>query len=173
MKKACITLILLSIIILSAVAVKSYNVPETGYLRIHIRAYSNESQDQLVKYKVKDAVVNYLTPIVATCNTFEEAKLKMQSVLSNIEAVTDNVLIENGFSYRSKASVCQEEFPTRVYEDITLEKGLYDALIISLGEGKGDNWWCVVYPPLCFTGANGNYIYKSKIREIIENFKNG
>lgn len=75
------------------------------------------------------------------------------------------------FSYRSKASVREEEFPTRVYEDLTLDAGYYDALILELGSGKGDNWWCVVYPPLCFTGGECGYVYKSKILEIIESFK--
>ena len=56
------------------------------------------------------------------------------------------------------------------YGDFTLEQGFYDALIIELGSGKGDNWWCVVYPPLCFTGKGANYVYKSKILEIIKRF---
>ena len=57
-----------------------------------------------------------------------------------------------------------------MYDGVTLEAGVYDALILELGTGKGDNWWCVVYPPLCFTGGNANVIYKSKIAEIIRKF---
>ena len=66
----------------------------------------------------------------------------------------------------------EEEFPTRVYEGVTLEAGVYDALIVELGTGKGDNWWCVIYPPLCFSGeATGNNVqYRSRIWEIIRNF---
>ena len=63
-----------------------------------------------------------------------------------------------------------EEFPTRVYGGLTLENGFYDALIIELGSGKGDNWWCVVYPPLCFSGEGTNYVYKSKLKQIINDF---
>ena len=76
-----------------------------------------------------------------------------------------------GFNYHSKVAVRNELFPTRVYGDFTLEEGFYDALIVELGEAKGDNWWCVVYPPLCFTGTE-NIKYKSKILEIINSFKN-
>ena len=74
------------------------------------------------------------------------------------------------FNYSAKASVKKEKFPTRVYQGVQLESGIYDALIIELGSGKGDNWWCVVYPPLCFTGENVKYSYKSKILQIIRSF---
>ena len=142
----------------------------SAYLRVHIRADSNEASAQAVKYKVRDAVVEYLTPTVAECKTKDAAMQKIGEKLREIEKVADGVLHANGFSYSAKASLRKEEFPTRVYEDLTLEAGVYDALILELGSGKGDNWWCVVYPPLCFTGGNGNIIYKSKIAEIIRKF---
>ena len=71
-----------------------------------------------------------------------------------------------------EAKINNEYFPSRTYEDLTLNEGWYDALIISLGTGEGDNWWCVVYPPLCFTSGSCDIKYKSKILEIIRNFKN-
>ena len=90
--------------------------------------------------------------------------------LGAIEEVAKEILRENGFSYGAKASLRREDFPTRVYDGVTLEAGVYDALILELGSGKGDNWWCVVYPPLCFTSGNGNIVYKSMIAEIIKKF---
>ena len=90
--------------------------------------------------------------------------------MGEAEKQADKILREHGFTYGARASLRQEEFPTRVYEDITLSAGVYDALILELGTGEGDNWWCVVYPPLCFAGGNGNVVYKSKIAEIIRNF---
>ena len=141
-----------------------------AYLRVHIRADSNESEAQAVKYKVRDEVVTFLTPVVAQCETKSEAMTKIGQNLPAIEKVAERVLHENGFPYGAKASLRKEEFPTRVYEDVTLEAGVYDALILELGSGKGDNWWCVVYPPLCFTGGGGNVVYKSKIAEIIKQF---
>ena len=66
--------------------------------------------------------------------------------------------------------MCEERFPTRVYEGVTLAAGVYDALILELGSGEGDNWWCVVYPPLCFTGGSVNVVYRSKIAQIIRQF---
>ncbi len=141
-----------------------------AYLRIHIRADSNGSEAQAVKYKVRDAVVAYLTPTVSECETKREAIEKIKGKLSEIERTAKNILIQNGYFYGARAEVRQETFPTRVYENVTLEAGVYDALILELGSGKGDNWWCVVYPPLCFSGGNGNVVYKSKIAEIIRKF---
>ena len=141
-----------------------------AYLRVHIRANSNSNEDQSVKYKVRDGVVEFLTPVVANCETKAAAIEKIGENLAGIEKVAERVLKENGFSYGARASIRKEEFPTRVYENVTLAAGVYDALILELGTGAGDNWWCVVYPPLCFTSGNGNVIYKSKIAEIIRKF---
>ncbi len=140
------------------------------YLRVHIRADSNEEEAQRVKYRVRDAVVAYLTPAVAECEGKKEAMEKIGQELPALEEVAEKVLRENGFSYGAHASLKREEFPTRVYEGATLEAGVYDALILELGSGKGDNWWCVVYPPLCFSGGNGNIVYKSKIAELVRKF---
>ena len=141
-----------------------------AYLRVHIRANSNSEEDQAVKYKVRDAVVQFLTPTVASCETKEEAMQKIGEKLGEAEKVAEGVLRENGFFYGARAEIRKEEFPTRVYENATLQAGVYDALIMELGTGKGDNWWCVVYPPLCFGGGNTNIVYKSKIKEIIQKF---
>ena len=143
---------------------------KNAYLRVHIRANSNSEEDQAVKYKVRDAVVEFLTPVVAECESKDAAIKEITKKLPEAEKVARRVLEENGFFYGAKASIRKEEFPTRVYESVTLEAGVYDALILELGTGKGDNWWCVVYPPLCFTSGNGNIVYKSKIAEIVRKF---
>ena len=107
MKKVCISFALLTIIILTIAA---FGIP-TGtpeYLRIHIRANSNGEVDQAVKYRVKTAVVDYLTPCIAECDTKQKAMEQVKKHLSGIEETADAVLAANGFSYRSRASVRQE-----------------------------------------------------------------
>ena len=143
---------------------------ETEYLRIHVRANSNEQVDQSVKYLVKDEVVKFITPYAAQCTGKAAAIEVIGGILGGIEDVCDRVLKENGFSYTSRASIRAEQFPTRVYGDLTLESGIYDALIIELGTGTGDNWWCVIYPPLCFTSATADVEYLSAILDIINKF---
>lgn len=146
------------------------------FLRVHIRANSNSDEDQSVKYIVKNAVVEYLTPILAQCESKEESMSAVRSHLSEISLVATKTLRANGKIYTARAKLCQEEFPTRNYGDVTLASGVYDALIVELGSGEGDNWWCVVYPPLCFVGNESNgsnsIVYKSKIAEIIKEWLN-
>ncbi len=142
---------------------------QTDCLRMHIRAHSNDESAQAVKYLVRDEVVDYLTPLVAQYQTKTDAVAGVEAHLADIEQTATAVLCRNGFSYTATASIRQESFPTRVYQHYTLPAGEYTALIIELGEGKGDNWWCVVYPPLCFAAPSGeNVVYKSKIAEIIQ-----
>ena len=171
MKKVCISFLIIAIIILSVEGLHlSSSRTHTEYLRIHIRANSNAEIDQSVKYLVKDAVVKYLTPFVAECKTKSQAENMLGQRLSYINAVADGVLTLNGFNYKAKSSVKREEFPTRFYGNYELEKGFYDALVIELGSGDGDNWWCVIYPPLCFTGDGYGLVYKSKLKEITDLF---
>ncbi len=171
MKKICISFLFITIIILSGIGLIAQKPQKSEeYLRIHIRANSNLEIDQTVKYMVKEQVVKYLTPFIAECKTKTDAENMLEDNLSSISAVADKVLKENGFSYTAKASVKNEEFPTRVYDNLELEHGFYDALIIELGDGKGDNWWCVVYPPLCFTGKECGFVYRSKILDVISDF---
>lgn len=140
------------------------------YLRIHIRANSNSYADQSVKYKVKDAVVEELIPLVSEIESFEEAKKVIEANFGFIEGVADRVLEENDFTYKTHAKIDNEYFPTRTYEDVTLEEGNYDALILELGSGEGNNWWCIVFPAFCFTKTKNsdNIVYISRIWEIIK-----
>lgn len=147
------------------------NQTHTEYLRIHIRANSNLQIDQNIKYKIKDEIVNFLTPVLSECNTKQKAELTLKNKLTNIENIANKTLEKNGFAYTSKAKLNNEYFPTRSYSSLTLESGYYDALILELGDAEGDNWWCVVYPPLCFTTSSSKIVYKSRIFEIIKNFK--
>lgn len=145
------------------------------FLRIHIRADSNDVNDQNVKYVVKNAVVDYLTPYLTEATSKDKAMAIVKSHLSGIEQVCNKTLSENGFDYASKARLAVEEFPDRTYNGVILEAGVYDALIVELGSGSGNNWWCVVYPPLCFVGGESNganqILYKSKLMEIIRNWQ--
>lgn len=170
MKKLGISLALILIIVVSAVLLKG-NAEETEYLRIHVRANSNDRIDQDIKYKVKDLVVAYLTPIIENATSKEDAISKIENSKNVVNGLIARFLKENGFDYGAKTSLKREEFPTRVYGDLTLEAGVYDAVIIELGEGLGDNWWCVVYPPLCFT--DGEIEYRSVIADFFKRLKQG
>ncbi len=140
--------------------VASVFIPEQkynrDYLRLHIRANSNSEVDQRVKYEIKDLMINLLTPHL--CNI--ESKDKAIEVVENFSPLLKSSCLETlekrGFAYSVNIKIANEFFPTRTYVNTTLESGYYDAVIVELGESKGDNWWCVMYPPLCFVNKNEN-----------------
>ena len=189
MKKVCIIFLLSIIISLTALGIsgnfgsQSVNeatmsamnekiAAENEYLRIHIRADSNAQDAQAVKYAVRDKVVEYLTPLVAFYPDKASALQGVSAHLPQIARTAEQALRQQGFAYGAKAELRKESFPSRVYGNEILPAGEYDALIIELGSGQGDNWWCVVYPPLCFASPSGqNVVYKSKILEIIRKFQ--
>ena len=97
---------------------------------------------------------------------------KITQEIQNLTNVATQVLQKNGFTYGATVGLYEEYFPTRSYQTTTLESGIYDALIVKLGTGTGDNWWCVVYPPLCFVDAenatSNTIMYQSRLWEIIK-----
>ena len=180
MKKSCITFLLAGIIILTALigtslsaAALSKNATITAeYLRIHIRADSNEAAAQEVKYEIRDEVVETLIPVLSVTRDKAEAKRAIEKNLAAVKAAAEAVLKQRGFSYGASAELTVEHFPSRTYDGVTLPEGDYDSLIVNLGSGKGDNWWCVAYPPLCFsTAGKTNVAYKSLILERIREWK--
>ncbi len=143
------------------------------YLRLHIRANSNLEKDQDVKYKVKNKVLDVLTKDVSNIKSKTELENYILNSKNRLQGVVDNVLKENGFNYISNIIIKNEYFPTRTYNNVTLNSGFYDAIIIELGKAEGNNWWCVAYPPLCFVYESsnlGNITYKSKLYELIKKF---
>ena len=142
------------IVILSAIAILCFGLftktEKNDYIRIYILANSNLEIDQNVKYEIKDKIISYLLPYISLCETREDFVSVINNSIDGIENVANKVLKEKNFSYKANVKFCEENFPTREYNSLVLESGLYDAIIVNLGEAKGDNWWCVVYPPLCF-----------------------
>ena len=143
------------------------------YIRIHIRANSNQAEDQTVKYKVRNEVVKLLIPLIADCESYQDALKMLNKNTDRIKAAADRVLRENGFMYRATVSITLSEYPARVYDGFVLKSGLYEAVVIGLGDAAGDNWWCVAFPPLCFipkeSDGTDTVKYRSKILEIIRN----
>lgn len=139
------------------------------YLRLHIRANSNATCDQQVKLAVRDAVVAYLTPLANGVTTKRQMQDVVEARLHEVEQIADDVLHQNGYDYRSHAYLSYERFPEKTYGDLTLTEGYYDAVIVELGTGEGDNWWCVAFPPLCFVAAedtpSDEIVYRSVIAE--------
>lgn len=123
-------------------------------LRFHVIANSNLNEDQALKLKVKDAVVDYIAPYLTETMSLDETKSVINSHKDNILAVANNVVRENGYDYNVTASITTCYFPIKSYGDITLPAGDYEAFRIEIGEASGKNWWCILYPPLCFVDVS-------------------
>lgn len=147
---------------------------KSEFLRLHIRAHSNSDEDQAVKYIIRQEILNEFTPIFSTVTTREAAMNVLGQNLSQFESISNRVLSSQGFDYNTRVHLRSEYFPIRNYGNVTLPAGYYDALIIELGAAAGDNWWSVVYPPLCFLnnniGGERGVIYRSRLQEIINRF---
>lgn len=124
--------------------------PYSGILRFHVRANSDSKEDQELKMAVKDDVVNYLEPLLKKCGNVEESKDVIVNQLQNIYTTAVNTIVEQGYDYDVKVYITQEMFPAKKYGDLTFPAGNYQALRIDIGQAKGQNWWCVMFPPLCF-----------------------
>ena len=164
--------LLVGLFLISSLIDKTSSSTQDEFFRIHIRANSNDTIDQNVKYEVKDKIVKFLTPYLCEAEDKASAMQIVNNMLPSIESLANDVLAQNGLTYTSSGVLYRETFPMRVYGDVVLPAGEYDSLIINLGSGKGNNWWCVVYPPLCFVGDDNmsNVVYKSKLAEIINSF---
>lgn len=178
MKNQTITIVAIFLLIAFAVLLTACDIfPQNingdiygSVVRIHIRANSNDPVDQEVKLKVRDEITVYLGDLLADCKDKGQALEMISSNLSNIEQIANNTLYANNFQYKSAVSVKKEYFEERQYDEYIFPEGVYDALIIELGTGTGDNWWCVAFPPLCFVpdGDGEEIVYKSWVKEILD-----
>lgn len=123
-------------------------------LRLHILANSDSEEDQRIKLEVRDALLSCGSRLFSGETNLESVEEIVRSEKSQLLDVANNVLTENGFSYGADIYLTQENFTTRTYDDkYTLPSGEYLALKVVLGEGGGQNWWCVMFPPLCLPAA--------------------
>lgn len=158
MKKTEISLLLG---LLAAVALAAFQVPfshscerlRSSTLRLHVIANSDAAADQSVKLEVRDAVLDETARELTGAASASEAADTARGLLADIERAANAALARNGVSYAARASVERAYFPAREYDGVTLPEGVYTAVRVRLGEARGQNWWCVVYPSLCLPAA--------------------
>lgn len=125
-------------------AANEYN----GIIRLHVVANSDSVDDQNLKLKVRDAVIEEVGKLEEK-KDIDESRDWLKSHLGDLEAVADEVIAENGYNYKASAELGVRWIPEKTYGDMYFPAGNYEALTITLGKGEGQNWWCVLFPPLC------------------------
>lgn len=126
--------------------------------RLHVIANSDTQEDQALKYIVRDKLIEYMNSLCTNCTSKEESIEIAKNNLKNFQEIAENTVKENGYSYSINVSIGNFEFPTKYYGDISLPAGSYDALKVEIGEAQGQNWWCVMFPPLCFVDISSGIV---------------
>lgn len=130
-----------------------------GFVRLHILAESDGEYDQSVKLALRDMILNEYSGRLSEYGDLEEAKDNISLLTEEIEEFCNLKLGEMGVEYSAYVFFENEYYPNRVYENVSLPAGTYSSLKIVLGDGEGQNWWCVLFPPLCLDAAKGEDAY--------------
>ena len=200
-KYIIITILLILYILVYSIAYANSTISNLSdkLFRLHVIANSNSETDQNLKYKVRDSLISYMNDICKNASTKQEAICIANTHIKEFTKIAQNTIKKNGFNYKVKVTIGNYPFPTKTYGDISLPAGYYDALKVEIGEAKGKNWWCVMFPSLCFvdmsngivpeeskkdlqnslsienynliSSDNSEYQFKFKIVELLENAK--
>lgn len=176
-------LIFLAVVCISNLEI-SEQIDKDSLIRIHVLANSDTQADQQLKLQVKDAVIHYLQPQLAQSQSIKESRQIIQNNLPQIKQTAEQKLKALHSDYNVTLQYGHFDFPVKYYGSFSLPAGNYEALRILIGEGQGQNWWCVLFPPMCFTDSNtspsGKYTdqtpettvtIKFKCAELLQNWE--
>lgn len=178
MKKGCRLLIcLFSVLAVSAIVVMSsikINIDEclvqvgiaSNIIRFHVRANSDTDTDQQLKIKVKNEVVSYIQPFLENSPSIDTSREILSQHIEDIKDTALDTIHKEGFNYNVNVYFEQSYFPMKTYADVTFPPGEYEAFRIDIGEANGKNWWCVLYPPLCFVDSVYGELPESSKEEL-------
>ena len=136
---------------------KDLQVIKNELIRLHVVANSDSEEDQQIKLQVKDAVTNYLQPIMEKIPDKEQAMQYIRNHLADLQELSNRVLKQLGAEEQANVTLQEETFDTRDYDTFSLPAGVYDALRIEIGNADGKNWWCVVFPSLCLPASGSGF----------------
>lgn len=139
----------------------TYEDVKDKLIRFHVLANSDSKEDQALKMKVKDSVIKYMEPILKNSKSLDMTRELLKENEDEVMKIANEVIKKEGYNYSVKIELKKENFPEKVYGNIILPQGEYEAFRILIGDYKGQNWWCVMFPPLCFTDVTkGDVAYE-------------
>lgn len=166
MKKIIIILFLFTIIFVLSDYKKNITIPESS-IRFRVIANSNSKSDQEMKIKIKDDLEKELFKILINSKNIEDARNAINQNMNKVESIMNNYDVKYSINYGNNY------FPKKEYKGIKYDEGIYESLVITIGEGLGKNWWCVLFPPLCLLDENenlDNYNYELYASKLINKF---
>lgn len=151
----------------SYVTAVSKNISDSVF-RLHVIANSDSDEDQALKLKVRDKLLVYMNSLCYDISSKEDAMRIANEHIEDFSKIAKDVISENGYDYDVEVSVGECDFPTKNYGDVSLPSGIYDALRVKIGSADGHNWWCVMFPPLCFVDVSSGVVPDDS-KELLEN----
>lgn len=140
-------------------------------IRFHVIANSDSKEDQELKLKVRDEVIEALSAKLKDSKSLEEARILLEDNMDYVSSVAKKVIEENNYNYDIKTTLSKENFPDKIYGDYIFPQGNYEAFRVVIGDGSGQNWWCVMFPPLCFVDETKNVVNSEELDSSIEKLK--
>ena len=176
MKKKLNFIFILTILVFIYIALLSFNYSKAvssnlsdSVFRLHIIANSDSSEDQELKLKVRDNIINYMNTLTSSSSDKKDVISMVNNHLDSFKEIALNTIKENGYNYDVNIEIGNFHFPTKSYGDISFPAGNYDALKIEIGDAIGQNWWCVLFPPLCFVNSSTGVVPDDSKNTLKEN----
>lgn len=167
---------LLSIVIILFLAISAFSYVNAistnladSVFRLHVIANSDSQEDQNLKYKVRDSLIEYMNTLVNPSYSKDDVIKIAKEHLNEFKNIAQNVIKENGFDYPVNVEIGNFAFSSKTYGDISFPSGFYDALKVEIGESKGQNWWCVMFPPLCFVDVTSGIVPEESKENLEDN----
>jgi len=149
----------------------NYDEVKDSLIRFHVIANSDSEEDQNLKLKVKNKVIDYLYPYLNDSQSLDESRQIIKDRMQEVKKLAEEVIKDNNYKYSIKVELSRENFPDKSYGNITLPQGNYEAFRIIIGDGQGKNWWCVMFPPLCFVDESKAEVEYDKTENKINSKK--
>lgn len=176
MKKKLNFIFILTILVFIYIALLSFNYSKAissnlldSVFRLHIIANSDSSADQELKLKVRDNIINYMNTLTSSSSDKKDVISMVNNHLDSFKEIALNTIKENGYNYDVNIEIGNFHFPTKSYGDISFPAGNYNALKIEIGDAIGQNWWCVLFPPLCFVNSSTGVVPDDSKNTLKEN----
>ena len=168
-------IIVITIALTASIVVASYSDDvnkglASNLIRLHVIANSDSKEDQALKHEVRDAILSYMREELKGSEDIEQTKFIINKDLAKIEEIARSVIEKSGKKYGVSTTLGAYPFPTKQYGDITLPAGEYQALKVVIGNAEGANWWCVLFPPLCFVDATHGTVpdsVKADLKDVL------
>ena len=164
-------IIIVAYVAISNIVVANNLIPDDA-IRVRVIASSNSDYDQQIKMEVKELLEDDMYNILENVKSVDEARTNISNNLNNVRSDIDKYLKEKNYDLGFDLNFGYNYFPNKTFKGVTYKEGYYESLVVTLGEGKGDNWWCVLFPPLCLIEAESSddVEYSSLVKEVIDKY---